>query len=113
MSEFIGVPDDLEVQEQIIERTLQKMGALMEIRLVKRKSQRQYEAALFINHKYMPGPPLPRPLETPAGDASHWMGVRPKVGLTTSEVEKILYEVNGVNALYHITIKDTWGRDAC
>lgn len=107
MSVFIEVPQDMEVQEQIIERVLKNTGAVMEIRLVKRG--RQYEAALFFDCKYKPGPPLPRPLEVPSEQFTHWMGVRPKVGLTAEEAEKIFYEVNGSNALYRINMKDTWG----
>ena len=109
MSEFIEVPVDMEVEEQLIERILKSTGVVMEIRLVKHKNQ--YEAALFFDKKYKPGPPLPRPLEAPSDVATHWMGVRPKVGLTDEEVEKILYEVNGTNAIHRINMKDTWGHD--
>jgi len=97
----------MDVEEVIIERVLQNTGALLEICLV--KNGRQYEAALFFDRKYKPGPPLPRPLEAVSGQATHWMGVRPKVGLTQEEVEKILYEVNGMNALHRIQIQDNWG----
>ncbi|KAF0219465.1 MAG: hypothetical protein FD174_1925 [Geobacteraceae bacterium] len=109
MSEFIDVPKDMEVQDLIVEKLLQRTGAEIEVRIVKRP--RQYEAALFMNKKYLPGPPLPRPIETPSGETTHWMGVRPKIGLTAEEVDKILYEVNGINALYRITMKDTWGQE--
>jgi len=107
VSEFIDLPEDMEVQEVILERELQATGAQMEIRLVKRA--RQYEAAVFVNGRYRPGPPLPRPLDNPVGTSTHWMGVRPKVGLSAEEVEKIEYDVSGVNALYRITMRDTWG----
>ena len=107
MSEFKEMPEDMEVQEIIIERVLQNTGALLEICLVKHGAQ--YEAALFFDKKYKPGPPMPRPLETPSGQSTHWMGVRPKVGLTQDESEKIAYEVNGLNALYRIQMKDNWG----
>jgi hypothetical protein len=107
MSEYMDMPQHMEVQELIVERVLQSTGALLEICLVKHKSQ--YEAALFFDKKYKPGPPLPRPLETPSGPSTHWMGVRPKVGLTQDEAEKIIYEVNGVNALHRIQMKDNWG----
>ena len=108
MSEFLDMPAHMEVQELIVERVLQNTGALLEICLVKNGSQ--YEAALFFNKKYKPGPPLPRPLESPSGQSTHWMGVRPKVGLTQDEVEKIEYEVKGLNALHRIQMKDTWGQ---
>ena len=107
MSEFKEMPADMEVQELIIERVLQNTGALLEICLVKHGAQ--YEAALFFDKKYKPGPPMPRPLETPSGQATHWMGVRPKVGLTQEEAEKIVYEVNGLNALHRIQMRDNWG----
>lgn len=109
MAEYSDLPDDMEVQDLIVERELQATGAQLEIRLVKRP--RQYEAAVFINGKYRPGPPLPRPLDTPVGTSTHWMGVRPKVGLSPEEVEKIEYEVTGTNALYRISMRDNWGAD--
>lgn len=107
MSEYTEMPREMEVQEMILERVLQNTGALLEICVV--KHGKQYEAALFIDKKYKPGPPMPRPLDSPAGQATHWMGVRPKVGLTEEETEQILYEVNGLNALHRITMRDDWG----
>jgi len=107
MSEYTDMPNDMEVQELIVERVLQNTGALLEICLVKHGAQ--YEAALFFDKKYKPGPPLPRPLESPSGQSTHWMGVRPKVGLTQEETESIIYEVKGLNALHRIQMKDTWG----
>lgn len=104
---YLDMPADMDVLELIIDRVLQNTGALMEICLV--KHGRQYEAAVFFDKKYKPGPPLPRPLESPSGQATHWMGVRPKVGLTEEEAEKVFSEVNGVNALHRIQMKDTWG----
>lgn len=107
MSEYTEMPADMEVQEVIIDRVLQNTGALLEICLV--KHGKQYEAAIFVDRRYKPGPPLPRPLESPSGTATHWMGVRPKVGLSAEETEKIVYEVTGLNALHRITMKDNWG----
>jgi len=107
MSIYLEMPKDMEVQETILERVLQNTGALLEICLVKHGPQ--YEAALFINQIYKPGPPMPRPLEEPSGQATHWMGVRPKVGLSQEETEKIVYEVTGLNALHRIQMKDNWG----
>ena len=107
MSEYQEMPEDMEVEEVIVERVLQSTGALLEICLVKHGAQ--YEGALFFDKKYKPGPPLPRPLESPSGKSTHWMGVRPKVGLSQEEAEKIAYEVNGVNALHRIQIMDDWG----
>ena len=110
MSEYTEMPEDMDVQEVILERVLQSTGALLEVCLVKHGAQ--YEAALFFDKKYKPGPPLPRPLDSPTGQATHWMGVRPKVGLSQEEAEKIEYEVNGLNALHRIRIKDDWGSQA-
>lgn len=107
MSEYTEMPKDMEVQEVIVDRVLQNTGALLEICLV--KHGRQYEAAIFVNKMYKPGPPLPRPLESPSGQATHWMGVRPKVGLSQEETEQIFYEVNGINAANRIQMKDDWG----
>ena len=109
MSEYLDLPDDMEVIELILDRVLQNTGVLLEICVVKHGPQ--YEAALFFNRKYKPGPPLPRPLETPSGTSTHWMGVRPKVGLTQEEAAKIEYEVKGSNALDRITMKETWGAE--
>ena len=107
MSEFKDMPEGMEVEELILDRVLQNTGALLEICVVKHGAQ--YEAALFFDKKYKPGPPMPRALETPSGSSTHWMGVRPKVGLSDEETEKIVYEVNGLNALHRITMRDSWG----
>ncbi|MBJ6726489.1 hypothetical protein [Geomesophilobacter sediminis] len=107
MSIYLDMPADMEVREVILERVLQNTGALLEICVVRHGNQ--YEAAVFMEHKYKPGPPLPRPLESPAGEKTHWMGVRPKIGLTTEEADQITYEVQGVNALYRIQMRDNWG----
>jgi hypothetical protein len=100
------IPKDMEIIDSIFTKTL-KSGFLVEVKLVKRP--KQYEAALFINDKYKPGPPVPRPMETPAGEATHWMGVRPKVGFTTEEADTILDEVSGQNVLHRIHFVDKWG----
>lgn len=100
------IPRDMEIIDSILTKTL-KSGFVVEVKLVKRP--KQYEAALFINDKYKPGPPVPRQMETPAGEATHWMGVRPKVGFTAEEADMILDEVSGQNVLHKIFFKDTWG----
>lgn len=100
------MPRDMEVIETILSKTL-KSGFVVDVKLVKRP--RQYEAALFINDKYKPGPPAPREMESPVGDATHWMGVRPKVGFTAEEADKILDEVSGQNVLHRIRFADNWG----
>jgi len=86
-----------------------KNGFLVDVRLVKRP--RQYEAALFLNGKYRPGPAVPRPLDNPSGDTTHWMGVRPSVGFTNEEADTIIDEVSSQNRLRRITFADKWGKD--
>lgn len=108
MPEFSDVPSDMDVQESILSKET-KNGFLVDVRLVKRP--RQYEAGLFLNGRYKPGPPIPRPLDNPAGDATHWMGVRPSVGFTYEEASAIIDEVKSQNDLYRIQFADTWGRE--
>lgn len=100
------IPRDMEVIDTILSKTL-KSGFVVDVKLVKRP--RQYEAALFINDKYKPGPPVPRPMDAPVGEATHWMGVRPKVGFTVEEADQILDEVSGQNVLHRIRFVDSWG----
>lgn len=106
MIESNDIPNDMEVIDTILTKTL-KSGFVIDVKLVKRP--RQYEAALFINDKYKPGPPLPRAMETPVGEATYYMGVRPKVGFTTEEADQVLDEVSGQNALHRIKMVDNWG----
>ena len=103
-----GMPTDMAVEDLIVEKTLQN-GMYVEVRLVKRP--RQYEAAIFIDGKYKSGPPVPRTLDTPKGDVTHWMGVRPSVGLTSKEAEDVEAEVLATNRLKHLMFKDGWGQD--
>ena len=105
-SSLIDVPKETEVVSPIIEKTLQN-GMLVEVYLV--KLPRQYEAALFIEGHYKPGPPVPRPVENPTEAAAYWMGVRPKVGLSQAEGDEILGAVNVQNMLHHCYFSDKWG----
>lgn len=52
-----------------------------------------FQAALYIDGRHIPGPPLPVPLDPAKGDITHWMGNRPSVGLTNEETDKIVREV--------------------
>ena len=108
MPEFSDVPSDMEVQESIMSKET-KNGFLVDVRLVRRR--RQYEAALFLNGRYKPGPPVPRSLDNPSGDTTHWMGVRPSVGFTYEEAQAIIDEVLSTNRLFHLNFADSWGRD--
>jgi hypothetical protein len=103
---LIDVPKDADVVSSIIEKTLSN-GMLVEVYLV--KYPRQYEAALFIEGRYKPGPPIPRPVDNPTETAAYWMGVRPKVGLSQAEGDEILGAVNVQNRLHHCYFSDTWG----
>jgi hypothetical protein len=103
---LINVPEGMNVVAQIMEKTL-KNGMIVEVYLV--KTQRQYEAALFVERHYKPGPPIPRATENPTESAAYWMGVRPSVGLTQEEGDNILAEVNVQNMLHHCTFVDKWG----
>jgi len=103
---LIDVPKGVEIISQIIEKTLHS-GLLVEVYLV--KNPRQYEAALFVGGHFKPGPPVPRPLDTPTETAAFWMGVRPKVGLTKEEGDEILGSVNVQNMMHHCHFIDKWG----
>lgn len=100
-------PDGAEMRETIIEKILSN-GMLAEVKLV--KQPRWFEAMLFVNGIYKPGPPMPRTLEEPNNAASHWMGVRPKIGLSPDEAEKIIGEVNVQNYLHKFQLVDNWGQ---
>lgn len=108
MADLIDVPPDMTVKDIIIMKRLQN-DYFAEVRLVMRNGQ--YEAALFLNDRFKPGPPIPQPLDNPSGDLTHWMGVRPSVGLTTEEAERILDEVSSENAIHHKKMNERWGKN--
>lgn len=103
---LIDVPKEAEIISLIVDKTL-KNGMVVEVYLV--KYPRQYEAALFVEGHFKPGPPVPRPLGNPTEAAAFWMGVRPKVGLSREEGDEILGEVNVQNMLHHCHFMDKWG----
>ena len=103
---LIDIPQHADVISQLVEKKLQS-GMHVEVYLV--KFPRQYEAALFIDGRYKPGPPIPRLLETPTETAAYWMGIRPKVGLSLEEGDEILGAVNVQNRLHHCNFVDKWG----
>lgn len=103
---LVDVPQDAEVISQIISKTL-KTGMLVEVYLL--KFPRQYEAGLFIEGNFKPGPPIPRSLDNPTETAAYWMGVRPKVGLSQEEGDEILGAVNVQNKMHHLPFTDRWG----
>jgi hypothetical protein len=63
------------------------------------KGEDAFQAALYIDGRHIPGPPLPVPLDPAKGEVTHWMGNRPSVGLTTEEAEKIFKEVKLENSV--------------
>lgn len=67
------------------------------------RDEGSYKAALYVNGRYVPGPPLPEPLTPPREDLTYWMGNKPSVGLTDDEADRIMKEVEMENAvLEHI-----------
>ena len=107
MTDLIDVPRGMKVIKSVVVKRLQS-GFFAEVFLVLHNGQ--YEAALFMNDKYKPGPPIPHQLENPNEQHSHWMGVRPSIGLTPDEAERILNEVECENSLHRKKLDDRWGR---
>jgi len=101
------VPRDMVIKELILSKRLQS-GFYIDVYLVMRNGI--FESALFINDKYKAGPPIPHPLDRPTEELSHFMGVRPSVGLTPEEAERITAEVEGSNNLQHRKLNDRWGK---
>lgn len=63
------------------------------------KGEDEFQAALYVEGRQIPGPALPVPLDPPKGDVTHWMGNRPSVGLTSDEADKIFHEVKLENSV--------------
>jgi hypothetical protein len=105
MADLIDVPRGMKVIKSVVVKRLQS-GIFAEIFLVLHNGQ--YEAALFLDDKYKPGPPIPYPLDTPSELHSHWMGVRPSIGLTPEEAALILNEVECENSLHKKKMQDRW-----
>ncbi|MDD2319384.1 MAG: hypothetical protein PHO83_04955 [Geobacteraceae bacterium] len=93
------------VKRLILKKILQS-GYIAEFNLVKRDGL--YEAALYLNGKYIGGPPLPQLLTSPKGDLTHWMGNRPTVGLMESEAKRITSEVEDENAVLQHRHRSGW-----
>jgi len=58
-----------------------------------------FQAALYVDGRFIMGPAMPRPLDPPKGDVTHWMGNHPSVGLSSKEAEKIFDEVQLENSV--------------
>jgi len=93
------------VKRVLLKKILQS-GYVAEFSLVKREGH--YEAALYLNGKFVGGPATPRLLTSPKGELTHWMGNRPTVGLTESEAERITSEVESENEVLHHREKSGW-----
>jgi len=108
MADLIDVPRGMKVMQSIVVKRLQS-GFFAEVFLVLHDGQ--YEAALFLNDKYKPGPPIPYPLDAPTEQHSHWMGVRPSIGLTPEEALRITSEVECENSLHKKKMQDRWNQE--
>jgi len=53
---------------------------------------------------------MPQPLDAPTEQNSHWMGVRPSVGLSPEETDKIISEVEYENLVHRKHMQDRWGK---
>ena len=104
--ELIDVPRGMKIIKSIVVKRLQTPGYFAEVFLV--QVNNQFEAALFLNDKYKPGPPIPYPLDRPNEEVTHWMGVRPSVGLSEEEAQRIIMEVEGENAIHRRKLCDRW-----
>lgn len=93
------------VKKLILKKILQS-GYVAEINLVKREGN--YEAALYLNGRHVAGPPLPCMLTSPKDDLTYWMGNHPAVGLTDSEAERVISEVEAENAIVKHRQKSGW-----
>lgn len=107
MADLIDVPHGMKILRSIVVKRLQS-GIYAEVFLAMRDDH--YEGALFLNDKYKPGPPMPQQLETPNETSSHWMGVRPSVGLSPEEAEKITSEIEYENMVHRKKMDDRWGK---
>jgi ribosomal protein S8 len=93
------------VKRVLLKKMLQS-GYVAEFNLVKREGH--YEAALYLNGKFVGGPAIPQLLTSPKGELTHWMGNRPTVGLTESEAERIISEVESENEVLRHREKSGW-----
>jgi hypothetical protein len=107
MADLFDVPRGMKIVKSIVVKRLQS-GIFAEVFLVLHNGQ--YEAALFLSDKFKPGPPIPYPLDSPSELNSHWMGVRPSVGLSPEEAERIINEVECENAINKQKLVDRWER---
>jgi len=101
-----NMPEEMKILTLILSKQL-KSGMLAEVYLVKTRTQ--YEAAIFVEQRYKPGPPIPRPTDNQTEEVAYWMGVRPSIGLSLEEGDFILAEVKIQNLLHKCCFRDQWG----
>lgn len=94
------------IVKRLILKKVLNSGFTAEFLLVKRDGQ--YEAALFLNGKLVNGPPMPTLLTSARDDLTYWMGNRPTVGLTESEADKIISEVEAENDILRHRQQNGW-----
>ena len=107
MTEVLQMPEGMTFEKIILSKTVSNGMYQVDVALVLNK--KQYEAALFLNRQFKPGPPLPRELTDSKTIATHWMCSRPRIGFTAEEANMILDEVLSENRVKRITFKDSWG----
>ena len=107
MPKVLQLPEGMKMEKIILSKTVSNGMYEVDVALVFRN--KQYEAALFLNNAYKPGPPIPRPLENSTNAATHWMSARPRIGLTEEETNMIIDEVLSENRVKQIRFKDNWG----
>lgn len=95
------------IVKRLILKKILSSGLVAEFLLV--KNEGFYEVALFINGKHIHGPPLPERLTPAKEDLVYWMGSKPAVGLTESEADKIISEVESENSILQHRQKSGWG----
>ena len=95
---MIHLPDNWNIsgnEPNIVKEILHKFlstGARVSIALV--RADGEYKSMLYIDGRKVNGPATPQALDAPKDEVTHWMGNKPAIGLTTSEADMILWEIN-------------------
>ena len=93
--------------KRLIFKKILSSGMVAEFLLV--NNDGEFQAALHVGGKYIPGPSKPQALSEPKGEITHWMGNRPSVGLSQEEVDKILKEIEIETEIVNHRIRSGWG----
>lgn len=94
------------VIKRLILKKILSSGLVAEFLLVNKDGE--YQAALHVAGKYVPGPSLPQILSEPKGDITHWMGNKPSIGLTQEEAERIIKDVAIENEIVRHRQRSGW-----